>query len=172
MVNNPFRNGEKDFFVTNFVLRNSPFCESKRGFFMKKCWIFILLILTAFWVGGGELLFKTQGEYVIYRGKGGSDAQMIFALNEKDARDIKRKTTLYFGESVSFEGNRELAYYFVRLYGGKLVKKEIFDGIESYYYYSDEIDLYQLVDGEKVNVHVVFNGERTSVGCPLIYGGY
>lgn len=139
---------------------------------MKKCWIFIVLILTAFWLGGGELLFKTEGEYVIYRGKNGSDAQMIFALDEREAASVKRKTTLYSGESVSFNGNRELAFYFVSLYDGKLVKKEVFDGIESYYYYSDEIDLYQLVDGEKVNVHVVFNGERTSVGSPIIYGGY
>lgn len=140
---------------------------------MKKCYAFILLILIAcFCFNGRELLFKTEGDYIIYRGKNGSDAQMIFAFSYNEAKEIKRKVTLYSGESVSFEENRDLAFYFVGEYNGKLIKKECFDGIESYYYYSDKIDLYQLIDGQKVNIQVVFNGKRTSVGSPLIYGGY
>ncbi len=140
---------------------------------MKKCYAFILLILIAcFCFGESELLFKTEGDYIIYRGKRGSDAQMIFACGYDEAYSIKRKITLYSGESVSFTGKRDLAFYFVDEYEGRLVKQERFNGIESYYYYSDKIDLYQLIDGRKVNIQVVFDGEKTSIGSPLIYGGY
>ena len=40
------------------------------------------------------------------------------------------------------------------------------------YYYSDQISAYKFINGQKVNLHIVFDGATYCVGTPIIFGGY
>ena len=40
------------------------------------------------------------------------------------------------------------------------------------YYYSPQISVYKSINGQKVNIHIAKNPEKTVVGIPLIFGSY
>ena len=45
-------------------------------------------------------------------------------------------------------------------------------GVTGRYYYSDKISAYKFVNGQKANLHTVFDGTSYCVGTPIIFGGY
>lgn len=139
---------------------------------MGKNYLFILLLLVAvICFTQSSALFQAEGQYVLYNGKNGSDAEMIFVENYEQAEKIKKTLKGYSGESICLK-NAMLADYFIEKFNAKLVKTEKAGNVVSYYYYSSKIDFYQLIGGVKVNLHVAKDGEKTYLGSPLIYSGF
>ena len=58
---------------------------------MRKNYLFILLLLVAvICFAKSPALFQAEGQYVLYNGKNGSDAEMIFVENYEQAEKIKK----------------------------------------------------------------------------------
>ncbi len=139
---------------------------------MRKNYLFILLLLVAvICFAKSPALFQAEGQYVLYNGKNGSDAEMIFVENYEQAEKIKKTLKSYSGESICLKDGL-IADYFIDKFDAKLVKTESVANVTSYYYYSAKIDFYQLIDGVKVNLHVAKDGEKVYMGSPLIYSGF
>lgn len=102
------------------------------------------------------------------------------------------------GKSVFVGGEREAALSEIRKTLEKYGAKEVFSeqiavgeqNISSFYYYSEDIPFYQIIDrgvqnekpgvffdcfckrSVKVNVHVALSDRGVTIGCPFIYGSY
>ena len=44
--------------------------------------------------------------------------------------------------------------------------------IENYYFFSNKINNFEIINGKKVNIHVAIKGDSLVVGSPIIYYGY
>ncbi len=74
------------------------------------------------------------------------------------------------GESTQYIGDRyrELC----EKYRAELLFEEHVCGIANYYLYSPLLGSGVLLDGYAVNLHIAVGEETTTVGTPLIFGGY
>ncbi len=61
---------------------------------------------------------------------------------------------------------------FLTKLNAKKVYSSSVEKIENTYYYTNKIKKYQIINGQKVNVHIAKTNEKTLVGIPLIYYGY
>ncbi len=61
---------------------------------------------------------------------------------------------------------------FAKDYGCKLAFIERSSEITSYYFYTKRLPRFEVIKGEKINVHVAVSKDQTVIGSPIIYGGY
>lgn len=113
-----------------------------------------------------------DGKRSFYVNSASSQAIVKSALCVKDVCRVK-------GESVSFIneeriGTEELAKRFMEKYRATLVEKEDCADVVCYYAYTGEWKEYVLVAGKAVNLHIAVSkdGERVTLGYPIIFGGF
>ena len=75
------------------------------------------------------------------------------------------------GYSVVLDSETQ-AVNFLNSYKCELVYIESVNGIQNYYFFSQNLAKKQVLNGKTVNVHLAVNGERIILGYPLIYGSY
>ena len=57
-------------------------------------------------------------------------------------------------------------------YKAKKVSQSVVNGITNYYYYSPTLPRAVYIKNSKVNLHVAVEGDKVTVGTPLIFCGY
>ena len=76
-----------------------------------------------------------------------------------------------YGESFKADKNFD-AGKLVDRFNAKLVKVEVVNGIENYYYYSPKIKYKKQLFGERVNIHVAVTKTQITIGSPIIFGSF
>lgn len=146
------------------------FCQCKRFFSVLLACGFALTV--AFVVRSATVckFADLVGERTFYLHSASSGARTKTELGFFDCFQVQ-------GESVSFsaEGADEtLAQELLKNYGATLVFTEETSDVVSYYGYTEKWNEKIKMDGACINLHVAMqkNGDRVSVGCPLIFGGF
>ena len=92
---------------------------------------------------------------------------------------IKEEITpldLFFvaGESVGFfcADRESVLENLLQSYGGEILFEEGAGDSYSYYCFTKKWTDGVILNGEFVNLHIAFNGERCIVGAPMIFGGF
>ena len=75
------------------------------------------------------------------------------------------------GEALLIEGDFDYSNMLKEL-NAKVVKTESVNQVYSVYAYSPYINVYKLIDGKKVNVHIAKYDNHTKIGWPLIFGSF
>ena len=76
-----------------------------------------------------------------------------------------------FGASVH-GCDEEYVYFLIDDLNAKEVFFEDIGDVKCVYYYTPNIRSYKIINGKKVNLQTAKRGEKYSVGCPMIFGGY
>lgn len=122
------------------------------------CAFFLFLIYRSPRLGGGEA-------HAYYLG-GSSSARVIY--NDDPAAKIFLQGVR--GESAQYMGDR--VEEFRRKWSAELLFTEEVCGTTAYYLYSPQLGAGVALNGSVVNLQIAFDGERTAVGTPLIFGGW
>lgn len=61
---------------------------------------------------------------------------------------------------------------FIEYFSAEKVITETLSGTTSYYFTSEKLKNYVLINGQKINLHIAINNEYAVIGYPIIYGGY
>ena len=105
-------------------------------------------------------------EYYLY--SDGSDCEI---LSEKQMKD--RLFESFSIKGCSIKGvEKDFVEKTLEKTGAVFVLEETVENRVSKYYYSNKIWGYKLINGQKVNLHVVIDNDDLSVGTPIIYGAY
>ena len=102
--------------------------------------------------------------------KNGED--LIITCNKNQSESIKQKLTDIKGESVSFNGTKQMAIDLINKLNLKTKFFESFDSINVYYCYKDNLSLYKTINNQKVNIQIAFNSGVITIGYPIILGSY
>ena len=120
---------------------------------------FILIIMVA-----------SYSQFNIFKEK-----QVTFSKNYSQGEfftsNINNLRARYQSKGFSFkvdDGNLD----FLTTLNAKEVYKSQIEKIENAYYYTNQIKTYQIINGERVNVHVAKSTDGITVGIPIIYYGY
>ena len=94
---------------------------------------------------------KSSGEFI----KGEISLDKIFLIDgasiKTDSYNIEEKLNLL---------NAKKVHYFT-------------DGeVENYYFFSEKVHNFEIIDGKKVNIHIAVKKGEVVVGSPVIYYGY
>ena len=94
---------------------------------------------------------KSSGEFI----KDGISFDKIFLIDgasiKTDSYNIEEKLNLL---------NAKMIHYFT-------------DGeVENYYFFSEKVHNFEIIDGKKVNIHIAVKQGEVVVGSPVIYYGY
>ena len=102
-----------------------------------------------------------------YVGPASSECEIVVCKSDETFRKL-------FG--VSGECARGLtageARATVEGFGAREVFSERAGGVVSYYFYSERIPWHKSINGEKINLHIVFDGSCYTIGTPLVFGWY
>ena len=95
-------------------------------------------------------------------------------LKEKSQGEFKDKQlfTAFGCSGVSFTLTKSELEKVVLLYDFQIVDNFYFNDIETFYFYSNKVLKKEIINGKRVNLHAVKNGESYTVGVPFIYYGY
>lgn len=74
------------------------------------------------------------------------------------------------GESVRYAGDRQIELE--KKFRARLLFTEEVCGIVNYYYESPDFRESVMLYGRPVNLHIAVGGGKTTVGTPLIFGGF
>jgi len=121
-------------------------------------------------ISGQSLLFKGGDYYIFYGGNNGSSSQMICAEGV-DALKVKATLKKVSGESATYL-NKNVKDEIMEQFNAKIMFCENINNINNYYAYSEKIENYIVLNGEKVNLHIAVSIDKTTVGSPIIFGGY
>lgn len=91
-----------------------------------------------------------------------------------DAPDIKKEYGgSVSGESFTVSGTKVTVGEIIRELSGRVVSEGTVDGIYTVYIYTGKLNTpsVELFD-DKVNVQIALNGDRVTVGYPIILGSY
>lgn len=91
-----------------------------------------------------------------------------------NAKFIKRNSSNFLGESVSFKTSFSCIDKILKLYNISVKFTENVGNIFTYYGYSDDVNFYQnvLIDSEIINVEIAFCNNVLTIGMPIILGDY
>ena len=108
------------------------------------------------------------------------DGERVFYLYSASSQAVIKENIkpveLFFvkGECVTFtyQNEEECLQEILALYGGEILFEEEVAGTHSYYCRTQSFGGATRIKGAFVNLHIAFNGERCTVGTPLIFGGF
>ena len=109
------------------------------------------------------------GERAFYLYSASSQATVKNTISLAQIKDIQ-------GESVAIEKpiaeQDAFLAQVLKDYNARVLWAETCANTTSYYCYSSRIQGGEIIDGQKVNLHIAFGGERVKLGTPLIFGGF
>ena len=150
---------------------------------VKKLTAFILFATVFCWCAFTYLAPKPffdcdEGQYTFYLYSQSSNAKII-TVNGKSAKEQIKKLRGIKGQSVfldySLMGEQSSLNWASGQIASKnatLVFKEEGEWGKSEYYYSPLIANFCVINGNKVNLHMVTNERGISIGSPLLFGSY
>jgi len=103
--------------------------------------------------------------------KNGNGGIICLEKNEIDLINEYDITKLY-GTSISFTGNDEDVKNLLNAYDVKIIKKENFDGLETFYGYSKMLAKGVNLYGTEVNIQIAKRDNAINVGFPILLGSY
>lgn len=126
-----------------------------------------VVVLTAFIL---IIMVASFSQFNIFKGK-----QVTFSQNYSQGEFFTSNVHDFFGryssKGFSFkvdDGNLD----FLTTLNAKMVYSSQIEKIENSYYYTSKIKTYQIINGQRVNVHVAKTTDGITVGIPIIYYGY
>ena len=131
--------------------------------------ICILIFLFAITFDSGGIL-QGEGVHEFYLLSASSNAEIV-RVNENSAKDF-----IYFkphlkGESVIFYDDKKVSKLKLKFLAKKVFEERDKD-FSCEYYYSPLIKNFVYINGEKVNLHFSQKNGITTVGTPIIFGGF
>ena len=105
-----------------------------------------------------------QGERTFYLHSASSQAQIKRTLSLSDFDDIK-------GESITLNEKIDLESV-LKKYDAYIVMEETCGETTSYYCYSPRFFRGVTLGGKRVNLHIAIGAETTTLGTPIIFGGF
>lgn len=124
------------------------------------------ILLCAF-VSNRPVFEKFSSEFIVYLSKNSSNANFINS-SKLNYPFISNR----FGECFSSSNNEVDIQNIINEFSAQLVFCESTDYGESYYFYSKEIKYLQLINGNKVNLHIFVGKDKIKIGSPIIYDSY
>ena len=124
------------------------------------------ILLCAF-VSNRPVFEKFSSEFIVYLSKNSSNANFINS-SKLNYPFISNR----FGECFTSYDNEIDIQSIIDEFSAQLVFCESTDYGESYYFYSKEIKYLQLINGNKVNLHIFVGKDKIKIGSPIIYDSY
>jgi len=121
-------------------------------------------------ISGQKLLFDGGDYYIFYGGNGGSSSEMVCA-ERLDALKVKATLKKISGESATYL-NKNLKDELITKFNAVVIFTEETADIKNYYAFTDKIDNYIILNGKKINLHIAVSQAKTTIGSPIIFGGY
>ena len=131
--------------------------------------ILSILFCLCFLIDGGSFL-KVDGLHTFYLYSKSSNAKIVTLTEDKAYYFTYFKNSIK-GESVIFYNEEKV----IKLISDLSAKKMFCENGENFhceYYYTDKIDDYVILNGEKINLHVCYLEDYISVGTPIVFGSY
>lgn len=109
------------------------------------------------------------------------DAQIIKNGNSfviktdiNNAQKIKSKVSFVMGESVKFKSHYFAVEKLIHYFDLKNIKTEEINGVKSVIGFSDKENLQNSIniDGNLINIQIVFSCDTITIGSPIILGDY
>jgi hypothetical protein len=127
-------------------------------------------ILSLMNICGQSLLFENGDYYIFYGGNESSSAHMVSA---EGINALKVKATIKHlsGESATYL-NQNLKEKIIQDFNAEIMFTETIANIKNYYAYTEKIENYIVLNGIKINLHIAVSQDKTTVGSPIIFGGY
>ena len=144
-------------------------------FFLFIC-VFSWIVLTYFY---NKPLFRCDsGVYTFYLYSPSSNAEII-TVDASQARECAKRLVNIRGEGLflDFTSNGEERCMIVineeiEDKKARLLFSECGEWGSCYYYYTPQIADFCVINGEKVNLHVVVGENSISIGSPIIFGSF
>ncbi|MBR2385197.1 MAG: hypothetical protein IKA99_06310 [Clostridia bacterium] len=136
--------------------------------FIFKIFVLAICILAVNVDCGGKI--KGEGNHTFYLYNKSSQA-IIKTLPEKHSQYFFYFKNSLKGESVEFF-SQEKALKLLDDLNASYVFSEEGDTFNCQYYFSDKIDDFVIINGNKINLHFSYNGEVFTVGTPFIFGSF
>jgi len=129
-----------------------------------------ILILLFMNISGQKLLFENGDYYIFYSGNSGSSSLMVTA---EGVEALKVKSTIkdLSGESAYYL-NVDKSAEILENFNAKVIFTQSISDIKNIYAYSEEIEDYIILNGQKINLHIAVTKDKTVAGSPIIFGGY
>ncbi len=117
---------------------------------------------------GSALAVRTESEYYLYSPS--SQAKIVASVGLAESFFLTGEKSVF-----QFPSEKEAARYLSGLLdeqGAKVVFEEECMGARSIYAYAPKRGGGITLLGKRVNLHLVWSGERVCVGTPIVFGGY
>lgn len=135
---------------------------------MLKLLISLLFILSFSIESGGKL--KGEGIHTFYLYSQSSSATIKTVPEDKTDHFIYFKNSLK-GESVTFT-NKEKAINLLKDLNANSIFIEQANDFYCEYFYSEKIDGYIMLNGQRINLHLSITNGLYTVGSPIIFGSF
>ena len=126
--------------------------------------VFSVAVLFSLFSVSALKLSALEGDKIYYLHSSSSQGLRKEKLALLDLFNVK-------GESVILDDEVDLESILMQ-YKAKILFKEKTLDMVSYYCYTKEWSNGLLLNGEKVNLHIVYSKEKTIVGTPIVFDGY
>ena len=143
-----------------------------RGFFI---FIFCILLAVCALLNQTPIFNYDKGEHYFYLYSKSSNASVLRLKNNNEGALKRIKPFLVRGESVyltTCEGANDYAQSIVIDKQAVLVFCEKLQGITCEYYYSPKIFNYVIINGKRVNLHLVKTSNGVKMGSPLVFDSF
>lgn len=135
------------------------------------CCLTLIVLLFANTPKQGLAFDGKQGRYTFYT-ESKSSCAVITETDSIDALRIKEKLKNVTGESLKFTNDFKYLDDILKRYQAVNLFEERLQNKTCLYFYSPKINSCVIINGKKVNLHVVYDDEHTVVGTPLIFGSF
>ncbi len=129
---------------------------------LKKVFVVVAFILI--------VLVASYSQFDIFKTK-----QVTFSKNYSQGEFFSSTIYDFYGryssKGFSFKVD-ESSLDFLNELNVKMVYSSQIENVENIYYYTNQIKTYQIINGQKVNVHIAKMTDGITVGIPIIYYGY
>ncbi len=123
-----------------------------------------LCVCTFVRVGNVSAFAGFQGERTFYLYSASSQAQVKRTLSLSDIGNIK-------GESITLDENADVKSVLEK-YDAYIIMEETCGKTTSYYCYSPRLYQSVTLGGQSVNLHIAIGEQTTTLGTPIIFGGF
>ena len=137
---------------------------------LKKLTVILAVVIVAISVvtiNKQPLFIEFSDTYELYLYSSSSNAVTVYtdAYGYKNYKKIK-------GESFKTDkSDFDVEKFFLDMNAKLIFTESIFEGV-SYYGYSDDIKYGEMINGQKINLHVFVGKNQVKVGAPIIYGSF
>lgn len=138
-------------------------------FFMKKIavWFVCLIFILGVWISANQPVFKNYSQQtVVYSFNNSSNAKIDDCNNY-----VVPFKFFKVGESCVVDKNFNVSQFISQFNASVVMKEQTVFG-NSIYLYSPKINYCKSINGKKINLQIFTDGQKITIGTPIIYGSY